>query len=200
MDNASLKRIGVNGFFHWIGKTAYKLTGWRTEGEVPEEIPKAVLIVAHHTSNWDFPVGLMASFIWKIKPFWLAKHTLFRWPMGVVLKRLGGIPIDRRSSRNVVEQATRFFQITDNLLLTITPEGTRKKVTQWKSGFYHIAKAAGVPIVCAFIDYKRKIAGIGPTIFPTDDVIADMQKIREFYSTVTGKYPELAGTVEISLK
>jgi 1-acyl-sn-glycerol-3-phosphate acyltransferase len=199
MENLALKKMGVNRLFHWIGKIAFKLTGWQTEGRIPD-IPKAVVIVAHHTSNWDFLAGLMATYIWRVKPFWLAKHSLFRWPMGGLLKWLGGIPINRATAHNVVEQAAQAFQNYERFLLAITPEGTRKKVNQWKSGFYHIAKAAKVPIVCGFIDYKRKVTGIGPTIFPTDDIRADMEKIREFYSTVNGKYPELAGNVEISLK
>jgi 1-acyl-sn-glycerol-3-phosphate acyltransferase len=134
-----------------------------------------------------------------VKPFWLGKHSLFRGPLGTVLKGLGGIPINRASSHNVVEQAAQAFHNYERFLLAITPEGTRKKVDRWKSGFYNIAKAAKVPIVCAFIDYKRKVTGVGPTIFPGDDIHADMQKIREFYSSVTSKYPELAGNVEISL-
>lgn len=197
IENQPFKRLGVNRFFHWLGKTAYKLTGWRTEGK-PPEIPKAVVIVAHHTSNWDFLVGLMASFIWKFSPFWLGKHTLFRWPLGGLLRRLGGIPVDRRASRNLVEQVTRIFQSRERFWLTIAPEGTRQKAQKWKSGFYHIARSAGVPIICAFLDYKRKVAGIGPIIFPGEDLAADMQKIREFYNTVTGKYPERAGVVDIS--
>jgi 1-acyl-sn-glycerol-3-phosphate acyltransferase len=199
MENLALKKMSVNRFFHWIGKITYKLSGWQTESRIPD-IPKAVVIVAHHTSNWDFLMGLMATFIWRVKPFWLGKHSLFRWPLAGLLKGLGGIPINRTSAHNVVEQAAQAFQNYERFLLAITPEGTRKKVNQWKSGFYHIAKAAKVPIVCAFIDYKRKVTGIGPTISPTDDIRADMQKIREFYSTVTGKYPERAGNVEISLK
>jgi 1-acyl-sn-glycerol-3-phosphate acyltransferase len=181
MENLALEKMSVNRFFHWIGKTAYKLSGWQVESRIPD-IPRAVVIV-----------------VWRVKPFWLGKHSLFRGPLGGILKGLGGIPINRASSHNVVEQAAQAFREYERFLLAITPEGTRKKVDRWKSGFYNIAKAAKVPIVCAFIDYKRKVTGVGPTIFPGDDIRADMQQIREFYSSVTGKHPELAGNVEISL-
>src|SRR4030042_2574941 len=164
--SSPLKRCKVNPFFHWLGKFILRISGWRVERKLPD-ISKAVLIAAHHTSNWDFIIGLMASFVWKIEAFWLAKHTLFRWPLGGFLKWLGGIPVNRNSSYKIVDQVIEAFQNNEKLLITMTPEGTRKKVEKWKSGFYYIAKGAGIPIICVFIDYGRKTCGIGPIITPT---------------------------------
>jgi 1-acyl-sn-glycerol-3-phosphate acyltransferase len=199
MEDITQKRIKVNIVLYWIGKIVYKITGWRVEGKVPD-IPKFIMIVAPHTSNWDFPVGLMASFSWRYAPFWIAKHSLFRWPLGGVLKRLGGIPINRAAAQNFIEQAAQFIEKHKNISLVITPEGTRKRVDKWKNGFYYIAKKAKVPIVCAYLDFKRKVCGIGPVIIPSDSVEADMQIIRDFYLTIAGKRPENFGEIRISLR
>ncbi len=194
---ASIKRIRRNNIFYWIGKIAYKLSGWKTEGEFPD-LPKSVVIVAHHTSNWDLPVGLMASFIFRMKAYWIGKHTLFRWPIGGLLKRLGGIPVNRNKTENIVDQVVEVFRERSEFMLVVTPEGTRKKVERWKSGFYRIAKEAEVPIVCAYLDYKRKVTGIGPVIFPNEDREEALRKIREFYDKVTAKFPEKRGPVTFS--
>lgn len=194
MSELHFKRMSVNPFFHWFGKTMMKLSGWKVEGSL-DDIRKGVIIVAHHTSNWDFWHGLMASFSLRLRTFWLGKHTLFRNPFGKFLKWLGGIPIDRSGASNVVEQTVQAFKEAEELLLTVTPEGTRKKVAQWKTGFYYIAKNAGVPIICAFIDYKRKVVGLGMVIWPGDDIKADWEKIKDFYQSVTAKYPEKTGAL-----
>ncbi len=189
--------MNVNKFVSWLGKTVLKITGWRVEGRVPADIPKSVMIVAPHTSNWDFPIGLMASFALELKGYWVGKHTLFRRPFGGLMRWLGGIPIDRGSSKNFVEQAADYFRERENFILVLAPEGTRKRVDEWKTGFYYIARAAGVPIICAFLDYNRKVAGIGPAIFPTGDIRADMQKIREFYRGIGAKRPENVGDMGV---
>ena len=113
------------------------------------------------------------------------------------MKRLGGVPIDRAAAHDVIEQATQFFQKHPQARLVITPEGTRKRVDKWKNGFYYIAKKAKVPIVCAYIDYKRKVTGIGPIIIPSDNAEADMKIIRDFYQTIVGKKPENFGEIQI---
>jgi 1-acyl-sn-glycerol-3-phosphate acyltransferase len=120
----------------------------------------------------------------------MGKETLFRWPINGFFKWLGGIPIDRSKSKNVVAQSIQHFHENEKLILTIAPAGTRKKVKKWKSGFYHIANGANVPIVLGFLDYRRKVGGIGPVIYPTGNFEADMKTIRAFFNGVTGKYPK----------
>jgi 1-acyl-sn-glycerol-3-phosphate acyltransferase len=174
---------------HWIGKTWLDLFGWRAEGEALH--PKFVLIAAPHTSNWDVPFMLSASYALRAPISWLGKHTLFEpAPMGWFMRSLGAIPVDRRSRHNSVEWAIDLFNRSERLVLALSAEGTREHVKHWKSGFYHIAKGAKVPIGLGFLDYKRKIGGIGPFITPTEDVRADMDKIRAFYKGIRGKYSE----------
>ena len=169
-------------FFLWIN-------GWRTEGQLPV-IPKFVLVVAPHTSNWDFPYGLFIVFILRAKIYWLGKEAIFRIPLKRFFKWLGGIPIDRSKSSNVVAQSIKRFHENERLILAIAPAGTRKKVKKWKTGFYHIATGANVPIVLGFLDYRRKVGGIGPVIYPTGDFEADIKTIRAFYGGIIGKYPD----------
>jgi 1-acyl-sn-glycerol-3-phosphate acyltransferase len=166
-----------------------KIIGWRKVGNLPD-IPQYVIIVAPHTSNWDFPIGLAFAFALKIRGYWLGKDSLFRWPFRGFFRWLGGIPIDRSRSSDVVAQMVQVFKERAKLTMVVAPEGTRKKVTYWKSGFYHIARGANVPIVLAFLDYLRKAGGIGPVLNLSGDIEADMESIRAFYSTVKGKYPE----------
>ena len=181
---------------HWLAKTILGAFGWRTEGVLPAA-SKYVIVGAPHTSNWDFVLMLALALVFRIKVSWMGKHTLFRWPLGALLKRLGGIPIDRTARHNVVEQAVQAFHNSESLILLITPEGTRKKVPYWKTGFYYIAQAANVPIVLAFADYKRKVGGVGPTIVPSGDIEADMRIIRDFYADIVGKYPDQAGDIQV---
>ncbi|HOX00109.1 MAG TPA: lysophospholipid acyltransferase family protein [Deltaproteobacteria bacterium] len=173
-----------------------KIAGWRRIGQVPD-LPKFVMIGAHHTTNWDAPIAIAMVFAFRIKAYWLGKHTAFRWPFGGLLKWLGGIPIDRTKSADVVAQMAEEMKKRAELVLLLAPEGTRKKVTRWKSGFYHIARGAGVPVVLAFLDYARKEGGLGPVFHPTGDFDADMREILRFYATVTGKHPERMGAVEV---
>ena len=180
------KGLSPNKFMAWMGLIFLKILGWRVEGEIPD-IKKFVIIAAPHTSNWDFPITLAVTFVLKMKIYWMGKHVMFRWPFHGLLRWLGGIPIDRSRSHNVVEQSVQTFNAHEKLIMVIPPEGTRKKVSYWKTGFYHIAKGAGVPIVLGFLDYRRKAGGIGPTFFPTGDIEADMRQIQAFYTTITGK-------------
>lgn len=166
-----------------------KMIGWRKEGSLPH-IPKYVIILAPHTSNWDFFIGLAIAFALKLRAHWLGKDRFFRWPFRGVIRWLGGIPIDRSHSSDIVAQMVQVFKERAKLTIALAPEGTRKKVTYWKSGFYHIALGANVPIVLAFLDYIRKAGGIGTVFNPTGNMEADMEYIRTFYATVTGKYPE----------
>ncbi|NOY69896.1 MAG: glycerol acyltransferase [Deltaproteobacteria bacterium] len=174
---------------HWIGLLLMKMLGWRTEGD-PPDFPKYVLIAAPHTSNWDFFYTMLLAFIYRLNVYFMAKKELFRWPFGYGSKWLGMIPIDRSKAGNVVAQTIQAFEENERLIMVVPPSGTRKKVMAWKTGFYHIANGAKVPIVMGFVDYRRKTGGFGPSIMPTGDIDADMAVIKDFYKNVTGKNPE----------
>jgi 1-acyl-sn-glycerol-3-phosphate acyltransferase len=174
-----------------------KVFGWRLEGRLPD-VDKLVVIAAPHTSNWDLPVLLSLAFALRAKACWLGKHSLFRWPFGFLFRWMGGIPVYRSTSQNMVAQSVEMFRNSEKLILTIPPEGTRSKVSYWKTGFYYIALGAEIPISMAFIDYKRKASGVGPTLYPTGNIEADMEVIRNFYATVTAKYPDKAGLPELA--
>ena len=166
-----------------------KILGWRRFGQLPK-IPKFVMIAAPHTSNWDFPITLALAFAFKMKFSWLGKESLFRWPFGSLFKWLGGIPINRTKSGDVVTQTITAFKDRAKMIILLAPEGTRKKVKYWKTGFYHIANGAKVTIVMGFLDYVRKVGGFGPTLMPTGDIESDMEKIRAFYNNIMSKFPD----------
>lgn len=167
--------------------------GWKLEGELP--VPaKYVLIASPHTSNWDGVLMVALATLYRIELSWLAKHTLFRWPFGWLLRRTGGIPVDRRGRHDMVKMAAGLFSERTALALAVPPEGTRRRVEYWKSGFYHIARSANVPIVLGYLDYGRRRAGFGPALLPSGDVCADMDIIRAFYSDKQGCHPELTTT------
>jgi 1-acyl-sn-glycerol-3-phosphate acyltransferase len=180
-----LSRIAWAALSRW-----YRGQGWRTEGVL--SAPKMVLIAAPHTSNWDFPFTLAAAADLGVRINWMGKDSLFRWPFGGLMRRLGGVPVDRRKSNNMVDQMVAAFAACDTMYLVVPPEGTRGKVRRWKTGFYHIALGASVPIALGFVDYRRKVAGVGPTLMPSGDLDADMATIKAFYATVTAKYPHMA--------
>ncbi|MBN1344364.1 MAG: lysophospholipid acyltransferase family protein [Phycisphaerae bacterium] len=171
-----------------------KVLGWRRVGQVPDE-PKCLYIGAPHTSNWDAVIGLAIAFAFRIKVFWMGKSDMFRWPFGVFFRWLGGIAIDRHQRHNLVSQAIQAFRENAVISLAILPEGTRSRVRRWKTGFYHIAMGAKVPIVLAFVDYPSRIGGFGPIIRLTGDMQADLARIGAFYADKTGKRPELTGPV-----
>jgi 1-acyl-sn-glycerol-3-phosphate acyltransferase len=179
-----------------VGRLYLWLSGWRVEGRFPDAA-KAVIIAAPHTSNWDLPAMLAIAYVLGIRPAWLGKRELFRWPFGWFMRRLGGVPVDRGARQNLVQQAVDRFGAVDRLHLVIPPSGTRSRATRWKSGFYHIARGARVPIVCAFLDYRRRVGGIGPVLAATGDLAGDMSRIRGFYAGVTGKFP--ASTTPVRL-
>ncbi|MBM4271672.1 MAG: glycerol acyltransferase [Deltaproteobacteria bacterium] len=174
-----------------------KIIGWRREGQLPD-VPKFVLVAAPHTSNWDFPIGMAVMLAFKMNLHWLGKNSLFRWPFGIFLKWLGGIPVNRAKSGDVVAQIVQSFKEKTRLIMVVAPEGTRKKVAHWKTGFYYIAKGANVPIALGFLDYVRKVGGFGPTFMPSGNIEHDMQKIRDFYDSITGKCPDRSSPATIS--
>ena len=166
-----------------------RLSGWNIDGELPD-LPRFVIIVVPHTSNWDFFAGLACDLALDMNASWLAKHSIFKWPWAGLLKSLGGIPIDRRSAHNVVAQVADEFVRRDQLVLAITPEGTRKKVSAWKSGYWHIARAANVPIVPVGLDFRRKAAVIGEARYPTESIEADEAVFKAFFAGITPRRPE----------
>lgn len=149
-----------------------------------------MLIVVPHTSNWDFPVGLMAKFALRLECRFIAKHSLFWWPFGVFLHAIGGIPVDRAAAGDVVEGAVRAFAARERLILVLTPEGTRSKVERWKSGFHRIARAAGVPIALGVLDYGRRAVRLGPAIMPGDDYEHDLALLQSHVAPSMARHPE----------
>ncbi|MFQ5418197.1 MAG: lysophospholipid acyltransferase family protein [Myxococcota bacterium] len=174
-----------------------RCTGWTAEGDRPAAA-KYVLIAAPHTTNWDLLFFLAIAWHLEVKVAWMGKHSLFRGPFGPIMRALGGIAVRRNRSGNRVEQMAGEFDRVDSLVLTVPPEGTRSYVAHWRSGFYHIALAARVPIVLGYLDYAQKVGGLGPEIIPTGNVREDMEQIRDFYSDVRALHPERFG--EILLK
>lgn len=167
----------------------FRFKGWKISGTVTAETPRAIVIGAPHTSNWDFFLGLAACSILHIRLHYLIKKELNFWPFSLFLKRTGAITVDRSASHNLVDALVQKFRTTPNLILLLSPEGTRKAVDYWKSGFYRIALGAGVPIYFGFLDYATKTAGFGPAFHPTGNVEADLQVIRDFYKDKVGKNP-----------
>ncbi len=179
-----------------LARVFLALTGWRPEGRRPE-VDKFVLIAAPHTSSWDLAYLLALAQVLGVRVSWMGKHTLFRGPMGWVMTRVGGIPVWRHRRENVVKQMVKAFHASKALALTVPPEGTRGYRDHWKSGFYHIAREAQVPIVMGYLDYARKRGGFGPQLLPTGDVRRDMDEIRRFYADKTGKHPERFSRVRL---
>ncbi|MBL7865115.1 MAG: lysophospholipid acyltransferase family protein [Cyclobacteriaceae bacterium] len=170
----------------------FKIFGWKINGQLPTNFPKYIIAVAPHTSNWDFPVGVAARSVLKItNAQFLGKSQLFKPPIGWFFRWLGGHPVDRSASHDMVEQVVRIFEKHDKFILAMAPEGTRKKVTKLRTGFYFIAKGAKVPIVPVGFDFGRKEIVVGPTLIPGEDIERDMETILTFYRTIQGKNPEL---------
>ena len=167
----------------------YRMQGWKAVGTPPAG-GRYVIIAAPHTSNWDFVYFLGLVNELGIDANFMAKDSLFRWPMGGFMRDMGGISIDRSARNNVVEAMIGEFARRDRFALTIAPEGTRSAVNQWRTGFYHIALGAGVPLVIGMMDYGKKTGGLGPAIMPTGDYKADMKQVAEIYQSVTPKHPE----------
>lgn len=178
-----------NGFTEALGRSVLRLFDWRLDVQLPN-IPKMVIVVAPHTSNWDAVFLIAAILALRLRVNWFGKHTIFHWPFRGVLRWLGGIPIDRSAVGGVVGQTTRQFEQTTQLVVGLAPEGTRSLAPQWKSGFYLIAQNAHVPIVAAYLDYRTRTVGLGPMIQPNGDYVTDLELLQTFYRGVTPKRPE----------
>lgn len=189
----------VKSFLRVIALILLKIFGWKTTGELPRET-KYVIVFAPHTSNWDVFYGMILAFAMKLDAHYIAKKELFRGIFSPLMKWSGGIPVDRSLSGHIVEQMVSIFKGREKFAIAVAPEGTRHRKDCWKSGFYHIALNAHVPIILAFIDYASKTGGAGPLIYPTGDLEKDMNMIRNFYRTVKGKHPENTSPVVIHSK
>lgn len=170
-----------------LGRTMLRLAGWRIEGALPPRA-KFVVVVAPHTSNWDFPVGVCAMLALDLRGNWIGKHTLFRPPVGWLMRALGGEPVDRGAPGDVVEQVAARIRASDAYVLGISPEGTRK-ARAWKTGFHRIARAADVPVVPVWIDYGRRVLGIGAPTTLGDDVDADLARLGASFDARMARYP-----------
>ena len=179
---------GVNTVLRAMSIGFLKATGWTLDGQAPAGHPKCVLIAAPHTSNWDLPYTLMVAFALRMNIHWMGKRQIFRWPFGGLMRWLGGIAVDRSQSTNLVAASAKALRDAEGSVhLVIPPEGTRSQTRHWKTGFYWIAHEAGVPIVLAYMDYPRKLSGLGPVFTPTGDIEADMRQIKAYYAQYKGK-------------
>jgi 1-acyl-sn-glycerol-3-phosphate acyltransferase len=175
----------------WLAKFIYfKLLGWKIVGNTnfsKDKIKKAVIIAVPHTSWHDFYIGLCLRKITRVKTNFIGKKELFSWPFGYYFRAIGGRPIDRTGGQNKVEQIAKLFEGEDEFRLTLAPEGTRKKVEEWRTGFYYIAKAAKVPIIMFTLDFKNKQNKVSEPFYPTDDIKADFEFMQGFFKGVEGK-------------
>ena len=180
----------------FLASAVLRLCGWQVRGVAPD-LDQCVVIAAPHTSNWDFVwMKLMAwSLNWDFN--WLGKHTLFKGPAGPIMRAWGGVPVDRRGKQDLVSQVVERFDRGEKLSLAIPAEGTRGRSEHWRSGFYHIARGAKVPIVLSFLDYGSRTGGVGPAMLTGDSASEDMDKIRAFYNSMSGKFPELSGPIQL---
>ena len=163
------------------GRALLRLLGWRLEAGLPD-LPKFVVIAAPHSSNWDFPIGIGAAFALRLDFNFVGKSELFRGPLGPLMRALGGLPVDRHHPEGFVAQLVALFAARETLVLAMAPEGTRKPVTRWKSGFYRVALGAGVPIVPAYFDNGRRRIGFGPPLQPSGDAERDIAELRNYYA------------------
>ena len=180
----------VNTFLRAFSRITLRLTGWTVEGQLPDKATKSVLIAAPHTSNWDLPYTLMLAFVLRLRVYWMGKHSLFKGPLGPVMRWLGGIPVNREQANNLVASSAEAMRLaTGPMQLIVPPEGTRGKTKRWKTGFYFIAQQAGVPIVRGVCRVRPHGGGLGPVFEPTGDLELDMAAIKAFYAPIRGKNP-----------
>ncbi len=180
-----------------ISRFILRMFGWQAVLAV-QMVDRCVLVGAPHTTNWDFPLAILGMSAMGIKFNWVAKHTLFRWPLGIIMRSLGGISLDRKTGgAGFAIKAVESFHDLDRFILAIAPEGTRHKTEYWKAGFYKIALKSGVPVALGYVDYKNKMIGIGKLFMPTGDKDKDFLLVQDFYSDKIGKYPEKQGEIRL---
>ena len=179
----------------WLGRTILKLGGWTPVGDIPDE-PKVMFIAAPHTSYWDAVWALAYIASIGLKASFFAKQSAFFFPIGNILRAMGGIELDRGRPGTAVQQAIEQFEQSESFYFGLAPEGTRRKTAGWKSGFYRIATGANVPLYLGFLDFGRRRIGIGPRVDLTGDIDTDMAVIREFYKDIDGRWPEKASPIK----
>ncbi len=179
-----------------LSRAAGRLFGWRVLMEQP--LPaKCVIVGAFHTSLWDWAAAMLLMGGTNVRFRWLCKDTAFWWPLGVLLRKLGGWPVNRRTRNDIVQQVVEAFECHDRLAIAISPEGTRKALPYWRTGFYYMALGAAVPVVMGYADYRRRVVGFGPAFLPSGDIHADFEILRKFYAQVTGKFPSAHGAISV---
>lgn len=177
------------GLMRAIARSFFSITGWKVEGQLPEDIKKCIMVAAPHTSNWDFPYSLAAFYIMKVRINYLMKKEWLKFPLGSLFRAVGAIGVERSKSTNMVEQLVSRLNKAHEMRILISPEGTRSKTHKWKTGFYHMALQANVPIIMTSLDYKHKVARVGPMFHPTGDFKHDMQAVLDFYRHVIPRNP-----------
>jgi len=178
-----------NAFSRWLGRSVLKALGWRVEGTIPD-LKRFILIGAPHTSNWDFVLAMGCFLGLNLRVRWMAKNTIFKPGVTWFMEWLGGIPTDRNNPKMIVDNVARLAEKENGVIIGLTPEGTRKKVVKWKTGFLRIANELDCPIVMIGVDYPKKIITVGELFHPTGDNDADVATIREYYGQFEGKFPE----------
>lgn len=176
-----------NALTRWLGRSVLRLGGWQMVGDFPAQ-KKLVIIAAPHSSGWDAIWGLAAKLAMGLQLVFMGKQELFRGPQGWILRRMGAVPVDRARAHGVVDQIVARFAQSDTMWFVLAPEGTRRRVEHWKSGFWHIARDAGVPVLCAYFDYPSRTIGIGDVFEMTADLKGDMARIRAYYRPFVGKH------------
>jgi 1-acyl-sn-glycerol-3-phosphate acyltransferase len=190
---------GPKSLLQRFGWRMLKLLGWTASSREPPE-PRGIIIVYPHTSNWDFVYGVLFKFAAAMQGRFLAKESLFRSPLGLMFRKLGGIPVDRRSPQGFISRLLEEFKSQSSMWLVITVEGTRAYTDHWKSGFYQIAVASHLPVALGYIDYGSRSVGVDTYVYMTGDRDKDMQLIRDFYQDKQGRRPELAGDIRLREK
>jgi len=186
LKDAGVRRGRVSQF---VGRKIVRVLGWKVIGEVPD-VPKAIFIAAPHTSNWDAFWMIVTAHAMGIRLSWMGKKSLFKFPLGIVLKGLGGVSVDRSKSNDTVKEIATEFERRRGMYLAIAASASRRKKDYWRSGFYHIATEAKVPLLCGCVDYGRKEVGILGVVEVTGDLAADMDKIRKLYEGRQGRFPD----------
>lgn len=181
---------------HLMGRFVIWLFGWKVAGGVPDT-NKMIIVAAPHTSNWDLIFLLGAAFTFHLRINWLGKDSLFKTGFGWLMRWTGGIPVDRSKSNNMVASLAEDIGQRDSCAIVIPPAGTRARTEFWKSGFYWVARGAEIPLVCGYLDYAKKEAGLGLCFMPTSDVARDMDRLRDFYGEIVAKFPEKKSVIRL---
>lgn len=174
----------------FLSKIIFKIFGWHVAGHIPPDLKKSMMIAAPHTSNWDFFFARCAFYLMDVDLRYTIKKEAMVGPLGWLLKKMGALPVDRSKNNSLVNSMVEILNKSDRMVIMITPEGTRKYQPRWRKGFYYTALEAKVPIILGYLDYPNKEAGVGPIFYPTGDVEEDIEKIKAFYRTKKGKYPD----------